>query len=74
MTVEPLPHMPLVKDLACDMADFSAKSSASSRTSCAVPGAREEISPGPRRPAQARYADRLHPVRLLLQLLPVGVG
>ena len=25
ITVEPMPHMPLVKDLACDMADFFAK-------------------------------------------------
>ena len=75
ITVEPMPHLPVVKDLVCDMSDFFAKyeyikpwliRNSRSRSS--------EIPQSPKQRQQARHADRLHPLRLLLQLLPLGVG
>ena len=69
ITVEPLPHMPLVKDLVCDMTDFFAKYEYIKPwliRSSQDPG---EGDPAVARGApQARHAHRLHPLRLLLQL------
>ena len=74
ITVEPMPHLPLVKDLVCDMSDFFAKYEYVKPwliRNSAPPGARDPAVAGGT--PEARHAHRLHPLRRLLQQLPVGV-
>ncbi len=71
VTVYPLPHLPVVKDLVPDLTTFYAQLRLIEpwlKTETPTP---EGVAAGPRRPRQARRALRVHPVRLLLDLLPV---
>ena len=69
--VYPLPHMPVVKDLVPDLTNSTPSTPRSSR-GCRqdADAAREGVEAEPRGPRQARRALRVHPVRLLLDLVP----
>ena len=75
ITVEPMPHLPLVKDMVCDMDDFFAKYEYIMpwliRNS---PDPEKEIIQSPKERKQDQHAGGLHPLRLLLLELSVGVG
>ena len=74
VNIAPLPHLPLVKDLVCDMDDFFAKYEYVQPWLIRhTAGAGEGAPPVADGPSQAQHADRLHPLRRLLQQLPVGL-
>ena len=70
--VFPLPHLPVVKDLVPDLTQFYAQYAAVEPWLKAAIGAarRGRASPGARGPGAHRPAVGLHPVRLLLDVLP----
>ena len=69
--VYPLPHMPVVKDLVPDLTNFYAQhASIEPWLKTRLADAAEGMAAEPRRPRKARRALRMHPVRLLLDLLP----
>ncbi len=71
VTVYPLPHMHVVKDLVPDMTQLlRAVRLDRAVAEDADADAREGMEAEPRRPAEARRALRVHPVRLLHHLLP----
>ena len=59
ITIAPLPHQPVVKDLVTDLSLFYAQY-----------GPREGAPADPGRAREAGWPVRVHPVRLLLDLLP----
>ena len=70
--IYPLPHMPVVKDLVPDMADFYAQYAAIEpwmKTDTAAPASEERLT-GAGGPPKTRRALRVHPLRLLLDELP----
>ena len=70
--IYPLPHMPVVKDLVPDMADFYAQYASIEpwmKTDTAPPSSTERLQAQEDR-EKARRALRMHPVRLLLDELP----
>ena len=73
--IQPLPHLPLVKDLVCDMDDFFAKYEYIQpwliRKS--EPPTKEMLQSPADRHKLRQHAHRLHPLRRLLQQLPVGL-
>ena len=69
--VYPLPHQPVVKDLVPDLTNFYAQHASVQPWLQTVTAAPEkEWQPVEGRPRQARRALRVHPVRLLLDLVP----
>ena len=70
--IYPLPHMPVVKDLVPDLT-ISTPSTPRSSPGCKTetPGAGKGMAAIARGPRQARRPLRVHPLRLLLDLLPV---
>ena len=72
MKIYPLPHMPVVKDLVPDLKHFYAQyavDQALAEDRHAGRPTRERLQ-SPRGPRQARRAVGVHPVLLLLDLLP----
>ena len=72
VTIYPLPHMPVVKDLVPDLTRFYAQHRSIEpwlKTTTPEPQTEWRQSHDDR--AQARWALRVHPVRLLLDVLPV---
>ena len=71
MKIYPLPHQPVIKDLVPDLTHFYAQHALIEpwlKTSSPTP--EKEWRQTPRRPRQARRPLRVHPVRLVLDLLP----
>ena len=69
--IYPLPHMPVVKDLVPDLTSFYAQhASIEPWLQDETPTPEKEWRQTPEERAQARRALRVHPVRLLLDLLP----
>ena len=69
--IYPLPHMPVVKDLVPDLTDFYAQyASIEPWLKTETPAPEKEWRQSQRGPREARRALRVHPVRLLLDLLP----
>ena len=69
--INPLPHMPVVKDLVPDLTNFYTQYASIEpwlETNDADAG--EGTAAKPRGPRQARRPLRVHPVRLLLDLVP----
>ncbi len=75
ISVYPLPHMPVVKDLVPDLSTFYAQHRSIEpwlKTTTPAPATEWlQIEAGPRK---ARRPLRVHPVRLLLHLLPLATG
>ena len=70
--IYPLPHMPVVKDLVPDMADFYAQYASIEpwmKTDTAPPSSTERLQ-APEDREKARRSLRVHPLRLLLDELP----
>jgi succinate dehydrogenase / fumarate reductase iron-sulfur subunit len=70
--IYPLPHMPVVKDLVPDLTNFYAQHRSIEpwlKTGFAAAGP-QGMEAEPRGPREARRPLRVHPVRLLLDLLP----
>ena len=71
ITVYPLPHQPVVKDLVPDLTNFYAQHAATPAVAQDHDrGAREGMEAVEGGPRQARRTLRVHPVRLLLDRLP----
>ncbi|MGY4605099.1 ferredoxin [Bradyrhizobium sp. USDA 4474] len=69
--INPLPHQPVVKDLVPDLTNFYAQyASGRAVAEDDLADAAEGMAPEPRGPREARRPLRVHPVRLLLDLLP----
>ena len=69
--IYPLPHMPVVKDLVPDLTNFYAQhASIEPWLQTDLADAAEGMEAEPRRPREARRPLRVHPVRLLLDLVP----
>ncbi len=69
--VYPLPHMAVVKDLVPDMTNFYAQyASIEPWLQTKSPRAGKGMEAEPRGPTEARRPLRVHPVRLLLDILP----
>ena len=69
--IYPLPHQPVVKDLVPDLTNFYAQyASIEPWLQTGDADAGEGMAAEPRGPRQARRALRVHPVRLLLDLMP----
>ena len=69
--IYPLPHQPVVKDLVPDLTNFYAQyASIEPWLQDRDADAREGMEAEPRGPRQARRHVRMHPVRLLLDLVP----
>ena len=70
--IYPLPHMPVIKDLVPDLTHFYAQhASVKPWLETETPRAGAGVEAVDRGPPQARRALRVHPLRLLLDLLPV---
>ena len=69
--IYPLPHMPVVKDLVPDLTSFYAQHAVDRALAADRDAdAREGVAADARGPLQARRSLRVHPVRLLLDLVP----
>ena len=69
--IYPLPHMAVVKDLVPDLTNFYAQHAAIQPWLQTIsPTPQQGMEAEPRRPAEARRPLRVHPVRLLLDLVP----
>ena len=71
VAVYPLPHMPVVKDLVPDMTHFYAQySSIKPYLQTKIGRTGDRVEAIARRPRQARRPLRMHPVRLLFDVVP----